>query len=99
MGLRFEWHDTKAAANLRSHRVSFDEAKTVFGDRLSMVIPDVDHSEKEDRWVRIGFSSHSRLLVVIYTERDEAIRLISSRRATIGEKADYEQANQYPECH
>lgn len=94
MGLRFEWHETKAAANLRKHRVSFDEAKTVFGDRLSLVIPDVDHSEKEDRWVRIGISSRGRLLVVVYTERDDAIRLISGRRATIGEKADYEQANQ-----
>lgn len=97
MGLRFEWHEIKAAANLRKHRVGFDEAKTVFGDPLSLVIPDVAHSRTEDRWVRIGLSSRSRLLVVVYTERNEAIRLISSRRATIGEKACYEQANQYPE--
>lgn len=51
-------------------------------------------SQKEDRWVRIGISSRGRLLVVVYTERNDAIRLISGRRATIGEKADYEQANQ-----
>lgn len=94
MGLRFEWHETKASANLRNHRVAFAEAKTVFGDPLSLVIPDVQHSDAKDRWVRIGISSRGRLLVVVYTERGETIRLISSRRATISEKADYEQANQ-----
>ena len=52
------------------------------------------HSDQEDRWVRIGISSRGRLLIVVYTERDDTIRLISSRRATIDEKADYEQTNQ-----
>ena len=94
MGLKFEWHENKASANFRKHRVAFEEAKTVFGDPLALVVPDVEHSEQEDRWVRLGISARGRLLVVVYTERDDALRLISSRRATIGEKADYEQANQ-----
>jgi uncharacterized protein len=96
MGLKFEWHETKAAANRRKHRVAFDEAKTVFGDPRSLVIPDIMHSDDEDRWVRIGISARGRLLVVVYTERDDAIRLISGRRATIEEARDYEQMNQQP---
>lgn len=97
MGLRFEWHETKASANLRKHRVAFEEAKTVFGDPLSLVVPDVEHSVGEDRWVRLGVSARGRLIVVVYTERGEVIRLISGRRATISEKVDYEQANQSPQ--
>ena len=93
MGLTFEWHETKADTNRRKHGVSFEEAKTVFADPLSLVIPDVAHSEQEERWVRIGISVRTRLLVVVCTERGEAIRLISSRRATIDERADYEKAN------
>ncbi len=94
MGLRFEWHEAKAAANRRKHRVTFEEAKTVFGDPRLLVVPDVVHSAEEDRWVRIGISARGRLLVVVYTERGEVIRLISSCRATIGEETDYEQTNQ-----
>jgi len=96
MGLRFEWHEAKASTNLRKHRIAFEEAKTVFGDPLSLVIPDEKNSEEEDRWVRLGISVRGRLLVVAYTERGDFIRLISARRATIGEKADYEQANPQP---
>jgi len=65
----------------------------VFGDPLSLVIPDLEHSRDEDRWVRIGISARGRLLIVAYTERGEAIRLISSRRATITEEVDYEKTN------
>ena len=97
MGLKFEWHETKDAANRRKHRVAFEEAKTVFGDPLSLVISDVTHSEEEDRWVRIGFSARGRLLVVVYTERGDVIRLISGRRATMREAVDYEQTNQRPD--
>ena len=97
MSLSFEWHETKASANFRKHRVAFDEAKTVFGDPRSLVIPDVMHSAGEDRWVRIGISARGRLLVVVYTERGHLIRLISSRCATIAEGADYEQTNQQPQ--
>ena len=94
MGLIFEWHESKASANRRKHRVAFEEAKTVFGDPLSLVVPDVGHSEEEDRWVRLGISARGRLLAVVYTERRDVIRLISSRRATISEVRDYEQTNQ-----
>ncbi len=97
MGLSFEWHETKASANRRKHHVAFEEAKTVFGDPRSLVISDVGHSEEEDRWVRIGISARGRLLVVVYTEHGDVIRLISTRRATISEKADYVQTNQEPE--
>lgn len=93
MGLSFEWHETKAAANFRKHRVAFEEAKTVFGDPRALVIPDTAHSEQEDRWVRLGISARGRLPVVVYTERGDVIRLISSRRATMAEEADYEQAS------
>jgi uncharacterized DUF497 family protein len=67
MGLRFEWDRRKAARNLAKHGLSFDEASTVFADRLSLTIPDPDHSEDEDRWIIIGQSNRGRLLVVVHT--------------------------------
>lgn len=91
MGLTFEWDQDKADANLQKHRVSFEEAKTVFGDPLSVTIPDPRHSQGEHRYVDIGRSSQGRLLVVVYTERRSAIRLISSRRATRAEQKIYEE--------
>jgi len=97
MDLRFEWHETKASANRRKHRVAFEEAKTVFGDPRSLVIADAVHSEAEDRWVRIGISAMGRLLVVVYAERGDVIRLMSGRRANKREETDYEQTNQRPE--
>jgi uncharacterized DUF497 family protein len=86
----FEWDRNKAKANLRKHRVSFDEAQTVFTDDLSIAIPDPDHSGDEERQIIIGMSYHHRLLVVIYTERSRRIRLISARKATRLEREKYE---------
>jgi uncharacterized DUF497 family protein len=86
----FEWDRDKAAANLRKHRVSFDEAQTVFTDDFSITIPDPDHSDIEDRLIIIGMSSDHWLLVVIYAERDRKIRLISARKATRQEREKYE---------
>lgn len=91
MELDFEWDEDKALQNLHDHGVSFDEAKTVFGDTGSLTIFDTAHSINEVRWIDIGFSSSGRLLVVVYTERDTRIRLISSRAASAKERKHYEQ--------
>jgi hypothetical protein len=87
----FEWDEEKAKANLGNHRVSFDEAATVFGDPLSITIPDPDHSVEEYRYVDIGRSDRGGVLVVAYTERGRNIRIISCRRATRGERRRYEE--------
>jgi uncharacterized DUF497 family protein len=84
--VNFEWDPRKAAANERKHRVSFDEAMTVFADRESITVPDPDHSEGEERFVIVGSSSRGRLLVVSHAERDENVRIISARRADAHER-------------
>lgn len=89
--LNFEWDDDKAAANLRKHKVSFDEARTVFADPFSITINDAAHSDDEFRFVDIGVSVNGRILVVVYTERASRTRLISSRQATKAERYKYEQ--------
>ena len=86
----FEWDPTKARRNLAKHRISFEEAATVFGDRLSITIEDPIHSSEEHRFVTIGISAQSRLLVVVHAERGENIRIISARRATKRERTIYE---------
>ena len=63
--MRFEWDQRKAAANLRKHGVSFDEAKTVFKDFDLRLIRDVAHSNGEDRFLAIGFSQYGRLLLYV----------------------------------
>jgi uncharacterized DUF497 family protein len=92
MGLRFEWDRRKAARNLAKHGLSFDEASTVFADGLSVTIPDPDHSEDEERWIIIGQSNRGRLLVVVHTEDDNTVRIISARDAEKRERVKYEEA-------
>lgn len=89
MGFTFEWDEYKAQENLKKPRVSFDEAKTVFLDPFSVTIPDPDHSVDEERFIDIGTSVNGQLLIVVYTERGENIRLISSRKATLPERRKY----------
>jgi uncharacterized DUF497 family protein len=89
--LRFEWDPNKAKHNLKIHGVSFDEASTSFRDTLSLAIYDPLHSEEEDRFVLIGNSHKDRLLVVVHTERDDNIRLISARKASKKERKQYEE--------
>jgi uncharacterized DUF497 family protein len=89
--MQFEWDLTKAAANLSEHRVSFDEAKTVFDDPLYIDFYDPDHSDEEHRYIIIGQSQQGRLLMVSYTERDGNIRIISSREVTLTERIEYEE--------
>jgi len=88
--VRFEWDANKAASNLIKHRVSFDEAVTVFYDPLSATFGDPDHSQDEDRLVTIGYSGQGRLLVVCHAERGGAVRVISARRATPRERKRHE---------
>ena len=82
--LRFEWDKRKAAASLRKHGVSFEEARSVFFDEQARLIDDPDHSEEEDRFVLLGLSGALRLLLIChcYRSEGEVIRIISARRAT-----------------
>jgi uncharacterized DUF497 family protein len=73
MTQRFEWDPQKAAANLRKHRVSFEEAASVFFDSLAYTFDDPDHSTGERRFVTFGLSEAGRLLVVMHSERGRAI--------------------------
>jgi len=88
---QFEWDPNKAAANLRKHGVSFDEAITAFGDPLSILLPDPGHSLGEERYVVLGTSNAGRLLVVTFVERPPRTRIISARLATRRERHDYEE--------
>lgn len=90
-GLRFEWDPVKAAANLKKHGVDFVEAKSAFADERARIIPDPDHSQREDRFVLLGLSLNLRLLVVChcYREANNTIRIISARKATKPEARQY----------
>ena len=88
--MRFEWDRAKAEANRRKHRVSFDEATTIFFDPLSVTISDPDHSAGERRFVTMGASSSGRILVVAHTERGAVLRIISARPASAVERKRYE---------
>lgn len=92
--LGFEWHRVKAAANLKKHRVSFDEAMTVFEDKEHLEIPDLDHSYDEPRFFAIGKSREGRLLTLVFTERGAKLRLISARRSEPWERTLYEAGDE-----
>jgi uncharacterized DUF497 family protein len=86
----FAWSRSKGALNERKHGVSFPEAITVFGDALSLTAFDPDHSDVEDRFITMGMSTAGRLLVVVHSDRDDHVRIISAREATRRERKDYE---------
>jgi len=88
--MHFEWDRSKADANRRKHKVTFDEAASVFYDPLSATFPDPDSSRTEERLVTIGHSSRQRLLVVVHSEQGETIRIISARLATAHERKRHE---------
>ena len=88
--MRFDWDGIKAALNLEKHRVSFDEAVTVFYDPLAATFDDPDHSDDESRLVTVGYSAQGRFLVVCHVERGGAVRLISARRGTPRERRRHE---------
>jgi uncharacterized protein len=89
--MQFAWDPKKAASNLRDHKVTFEEASSVFGDSLAITFNDPDHSEGESRLLTFGLSEQGRLLVVSHTERRGVVRLISARRATRAERRIYEE--------
>jgi uncharacterized protein len=94
LALEFKWDPQKAAANLAKHKVSFEEAASVFGDPLGRIVADPRHSAEEDRFVLLGLSQNQRLLAVMYVDRDEVVRIISARRATRRERRNYAETTQ-----
>lgn len=93
--MKFEWDSRKAEKNRAKHKVTFTEAVTVFQDTLSMTYPDIDHSGDEDRYLIIGATTSSKVLVVSHAYRKDIIRIISARKATTKERAFYEQQSHH----
>jgi uncharacterized DUF497 family protein len=91
--IRFIWDQEKSKENCNKHGISFEEAKSVFYDQNARLIFDPDHSASEDRFVMIGMSNKLRVLIVChcYREKEEIIRIISARRATMTEARIYER--------
>ena len=89
--IKFEWDPRKDSANQRRHGVSFEEAQSVFFDENAIQFYDEDHSEQEDRFIMLGLSIRSRILVVCHCERESGnvIRIISARKATRSERKYY----------
>ena len=99
MKVFFEWDENKARANLEKHRVSFDEARTIFTDPFLITFVDEFHSDKEERFLSIGLSESNRVLLAVHTEREEKdeaiiIRMISCRKATTAERNRYEKEDE-----
>jgi uncharacterized DUF497 family protein len=92
--LQFIWDEGKARSNERKHGVTFDEAKTVFYDDNAELIGDPDHSSHEDRFVMLGMIGRARILIVChcYRESNAVIRIISARKATRKEQAQYRRS-------
>lgn len=91
MKLAFEWDEAKARENLKKHKVSFEEGKTIFNDPFLLTFPDIHTSDAEERYVNIGLSIRDRVLVLIHTERQGRIRIISCRKASARERRHYEE--------
>lgn len=89
--IHFEWDENKNKTNIQKHKISFEEARTVFYDENARVIADPDHSQEEDRFIILGLSTSLKLLVVCHCYRgeDEVIRIISARKATKSETKYY----------
>ena len=88
--VEFEWDDEKAKSNLEKHGIAFEEGATIFNDPLILTMPDPDHSISEERYISLGISVQTRLLLVVHTERGERNRLISCRKANNVERKTYE---------
>jgi len=93
MNIKFSWDTNKAQSNLIKHKISFEEAKTVFDDENARLIFDPEHSEDEDRFILLGFSCNSKILTVVHCYRDneQNIRLISARKSTKVEEKQYKE--------
>lgn len=88
--VEFEWDEVKDRSNQKKHGVGFREAATSFYDPLGREMPDEQHSADEERWLRLALSDANRLLVTIFVERSDRIRILSSRPATMRERKHYE---------
>jgi hypothetical protein len=91
MPLLFEWDEEKAISNLLKHGISFDESKSVFYDNFAIMSLDIEHSITEERFVLIGYSINNRILYISFTERNNIIRIISTRKSTKNERLLYEK--------
>lgn len=89
--MKFEWDESKARSNAVKHDVEFREAQGVFDDPLAAIFDDEGHSDVERREIIIGYSRQYRLLLVSFTEREDAVRIISARLATRKERRTYEE--------
>ena len=89
--MTYEWDAVKAAANVRRHHITFEEAASVFLDPSALTFWDPDHSEEEDREITIGRSGRQRVLFVAHTARESRVRIITARRATRQEQRQYEE--------
>ena len=87
-----EWDEAKNLLNQKKHRISFEEAASVFADPLEIAVPDPDHALSEHRFISVGQSFKLHLLVVSYVERAESIRIISARKPTARERRAYEES-------
>lgn len=89
--IQFEWDSAKASTNFKKHRVSFEEAQTVFYDEFAVQFFDTENSANEDRFLLLGMSTGAKLLLVCHCERESGnlIRIISARKATKRESAFY----------
>ena len=93
--ITFDWDENKNQANIKKYNVSFEEAATVFYDDNALLISDPDHSDEEDRFILLGLSQKTRMLVVChcYRENDQIIRIFSARKATKQEEQEYERGH------
>jgi uncharacterized protein len=91
MAFLFEWDKTKAQTNVRKHKVTFEEGVSIFMDPMLITFQDEEYVEIEERFISIGRSERGRVLLVVHTDRGDAIRLISCRKATAAERKTYEQ--------
>ena len=94
-GQLFVWDSEKYDINMVKHNITFEEAASVFLDPMTIYRPDDEHSEDEEREIVIGFSNMARILFVCSCEREygDIIRIISARKATSSERAEWRKEN------
>jgi uncharacterized DUF497 family protein len=92
--MQFEWDPAKDAVNQKKHGINFQEAATLFGDRLAITISDPDHLEDEQRFLTTGTSERGRVMIIAHPDREDRIRIISARPVTARERRIYEERDE-----